>query len=698
MFFVAKKDGSLRLVIDVGIDGREASMLHQRPPHVALGSASALAQIDLSDDVLGADLGSMRPDITGASADLRQGFYQLRWPQVASYFGFDYPLPIEQYGGTCIFDESLGRYVDAPPGTVVFPVFEVLAMGWSWSLYLCNMMTQDCLIVGAARALQCRVDEIGVAAENRPAPRLRAGRCIVASYVDNGNTISPDRRTTSAALSGFLDELRRRNLVYHEVVATRHSLVICGVLFQLRRRRCRPDSRRACRLYLATGELIRLRGASGAAVAVYLGHLTHHFMLLRPALAALDRLYHYSDPDSLKFVRFDSSALTELQTLRGLIFLAGVHMGARWCSVAFCTDACLSGYAVAEARLPLGEVVRAGAVRERWRFQPGREEVAGGSPLQAATLAAAPAVASEFAPLVPLAAPCARYRGRPRPRPRNIEVSATPLAPLSASVVAGWCWQLVVRGAFRHREGIRMLEGRTTLVPLKRASRATMMHGMRILVIGDNLGSLLSYEKGRCTDLGHRRLCRIAAIRQIACGLVPAFRYVESARNPTDEDSRAAERGLLSAGQSSIAVAARLPSPGRVPRAAPQRRRSPAPRQPACSRRRTSTSRRRLSMPRAMRSWARPLVPRWRSSQGAGVSQASSWPQASLSPRRSTAVGPTASMCVCVCVTRCPHAASKRLFALSACGTCTSLRLARHGALPLAPARGPSVSPQLVPR
>ena len=44
MFFVAKKDGMLRLVVDC----RLANQLHHMPPHTDLATASALSQLDFS--------------------------------------------------------------------------------------------------------------------------------------------------------------------------------------------------------------------------------------------------------------------------------------------------------------------------------------------------------------------------------------------------------------------------------------------------------------------------------------------------------------------------------------------------------------------------------------------------------------------------------------------------------------------------
>ena len=123
LFFVAKKDGTLRLIVD----GREASMLHRRPPSVGLGSAAAMSSIDLSDAALNQCTASGRV-VHGASLDLQQAFYQVTWPEVVSFFGFDYPEPISEFGQTHVYDEVLRCHVEVPSDTVGFPVYQGLPL------------------------------------------------------------------------------------------------------------------------------------------------------------------------------------------------------------------------------------------------------------------------------------------------------------------------------------------------------------------------------------------------------------------------------------------------------------------------------------------------------------------------------------------------------------------------------------------
>jgi len=140
IFFVWKKDRTVRTVID----GREPSSLHRRPPHTSLGLAGALSSLDLSG--LAEPQEEPSRDAHGASANLRQGFYQLLWPEMASWFAFDFPEAAAEFGTNWVFDEDSRTWQQVAWDTPVFACFQGLPMGWSWSLHLCNLLTKNCLL------------------------------------------------------------------------------------------------------------------------------------------------------------------------------------------------------------------------------------------------------------------------------------------------------------------------------------------------------------------------------------------------------------------------------------------------------------------------------------------------------------------------------------------------------------------------
>ena len=186
----------------------------KRTPKVALGSATGIAELDLSLQALTEEFGegSASLQVRACSADLRQGFYQLRWRDGASLFGLDCQTPLGDFGLTTVYDEELRQEVPMPPDTLVYPVFEGLPMGWSWSMWLCHMITEDCMRVGISRALSIPAASVEFFREGRPVPRLRPGTAIASAYVDNANIIAADPDTAARALAGTLDEFARRKV------------------------------------------------------------------------------------------------------------------------------------------------------------------------------------------------------------------------------------------------------------------------------------------------------------------------------------------------------------------------------------------------------------------------------------------------------------------------------------------------------
>eukprot|EP00974_Lingulodinium_polyedra_P003012 282791-Lingulodinium_polyedra.AAC.1 len=62
----------------------------------------------------------------------------------------------------------------------------------------------------------------------------------------------------------------------------------------------------------------------------------------------MDALYSAARSD-WPTVSMAGSLADEVRLLKGLVFLAGVDMGAAWAAVAYCSDACPSGFALHEA-------------------------------------------------------------------------------------------------------------------------------------------------------------------------------------------------------------------------------------------------------------------------------------------------------------------------------------------------------------
>ncbi|CAK0843119.1 unnamed protein product, partial [Prorocentrum cordatum] len=385
-FCVGKKDGSLGLVLD----GREPSSLHRRPPHAALGSAGALAGLDLSDQALrpqGVD--PQAADVRAAGLDLKDGFYQFANDDLADWFGFNCPEAASDFGDPLVHIPADGRFVQVSSDTRIFAVFRGLLMGWSWSLFFC----QDLLDEAQCKGLLSLGCEGGgrLMHERCPAPLLAPGCPLSQPYVDDANVIGLSRRDTEHALRGIQHVLDYLGIDYHDLVEPTKLHTTVGVVLDTAARRLRHAGARAWRLYLGVEHLLRVRRASGRALRVVHGHLVNHFMITRPALAALDEGYRFIAQHLDERAPLGRLLLDELRVVKGLLLLADVDLAAPWSRVVYCSDASggelrgwadwpfavagNGGYALHETACVDYEVMQAFWYRERWRLKMEEEEL-----------------------------------------------------------------------------------------------------------------------------------------------------------------------------------------------------------------------------------------------------------------------------------------------------------------------------------
>lgn len=134
------------------------------------------------------------------------------------------------------------------------------------------------------------------------------------------------------------------------------------------------------------------------------------------------------------------------------------------------------------------------------------------------------------------------------PRPRRVAVDKKAFAPLDDAILKPRRWQLIVRGGWRFGSPINLLEARAEIFGFRRAARCAWLHGARVLLLGDNLAAVLSYDKGRARHWALRGFCRTSAALQLGTELRWAQPDVETSRNPMDRDSRAADRGEVAPG------------------------------------------------------------------------------------------------------------------------------------------------------
>ena len=243
----------------------------------------------------------------------------------------------------------------------------------------------------------------------------------------------------------------------------------------------------------------------------------------------------------------------ELIEIKGFFFLQELHLGAPWHNIVYCSGPSKFGYT---PWLPAWSLTR-----RSWRWDDTGS--AGASPKSRRT---------RPWPSTPRTSRPARARTgtdpwsqetglqRPSGRSRNFSLTSDPLvrsrfrpsparasrrSPTSCCTLRGGSAFCAAPGSSTRRStcwGPAWSCSDCVAPPV----HGPAAHGRRLASIGDNMGAVLSYEKGRATD------CMGSSPAGPRGCLLPAGlrdqRYAESDRNPTDRDSRAADRGELGTG------------------------------------------------------------------------------------------------------------------------------------------------------
>ena len=213
----------------------------------------------------------------------------------------------------------------------------------------------------------------------------------------------------------------------------------------------------------------------------------------------------------------------------------------------------MKGYALHACACSREEAHEIGRWRERWRFREVREERA--DP-EAGELNGMDAGLGSLAPhfdewierQTEVKWPSSRRVPVAVPQPRRFEEVPEALPALPDSLLHAAGPRRVVVGAWSSPAPVHIQEAKISLLGLRRESRSTDSHDTQLVSLGDNQSEVLSEERGRAKDHGPNAICRRAAAIRLGCGVRWLRRYCDTGRNPSDADSRLADRGVLTPG------------------------------------------------------------------------------------------------------------------------------------------------------
>ncbi|CAE7710367.1 ANK1 [Symbiodinium sp. CCMP2592] len=206
-FFVTKKSGKLRLVLDCrGINQR-----FKEPPAMMLAAGSSWAQVEIPEG----------QHLHIAQSDITDYFYSLRMPEELQGFFCLPAIPVEALDAWNV--DASHRPHSGREG-MIFPCFRVVPMGWSWAMYWAQRVHQ----IQALRGSGLSPDRLLVA--DRPAPSLADGQPLIIAYADNLNVAGTCPEQVQRAKDSAVAHLRSLGFGVHEELDACTSAASLGFL------------------------------------------------------------------------------------------------------------------------------------------------------------------------------------------------------------------------------------------------------------------------------------------------------------------------------------------------------------------------------------------------------------------------------------------------------------------------------------
>ena len=506
LFFVTKKGGKQRLIVDA----RRSNKLFRTPPSTILGSIDSWSRLELEND----------EDLFIAQEDVKDYFYRLGISEdLGKFFALppiDPDLLRVHLGHLPSTVEDLRRNSGGP----IYPIFRVLPMGFSWAFHMAH--EAHCEL--GRRTLR----EAPLLQDRRPAPSLGRGpgqhKGCMLIYADNNNHLGIDSEEVTSSQSSMMATLHSLNLDTHDITDSAPLAESLGVRIDGLAGSIQPTPHRDWRLDRALRALSTRPMISGEQLQVVVGHITVRALLHRGLMGIFRYVYVFIESCYTRKQKLWKSVADELEIFRNLMPLATANIRAEWDGEPLCTDASLSGYAVKVGDHTSGEVAQHGRHDERWRFkrQDGsawapRERALQGLDVFSDPLTVRPEVEGEVAP------PWTTDGNFPE---------------ISKNMVDKSRWKKLWNSRVRFKEPIHNIEARSVLAAVKHRARDSRRHGRRILVLNDNLGVVLSMQKGRAANYGLLRIIRRVSAHLLASGIRLSCRWLPSEWNLADEASR----------------------------------------------------------------------------------------------------------------------------------------------------------------
>lgn len=381
-------------------------------------------------------------------------------------------------------------------------------------MYFAQRIHQHQVMIGAG------LEATQILADGRPPPDLCSGTTVVIPSADNLNVAGIDQKEVQRVKDAAVSQLRSVGFRVHEEEDAKSSAKALGFILDGAGGRVHPIPEKRGKIILALKWLAKRPRITGRSLERIIGHCIHLFMLRREFLSIFRSIYDFKTANLHRRARLWKSAAAECEWASHLLVLCESDLRKPWSGHITVSDACLSGTATCAMETDPRVVQQVGQGRELWRFRSSlpskkaRDTVLALDPFKDLETALPwDAVYDPF-----------QLNHEFQNVPREIALSAD--------------WKVMFSSRMYLKEAITVLEGRATLPSIRHKSRSIRHFGCKHLHLGDNLGMVLAFDRGRAKAIPLLFCCRRALAYSLACGTQFVHRWIPSEFNAADSPSR----------------------------------------------------------------------------------------------------------------------------------------------------------------
>ena len=261
-FFVPKKSGALRLVLDC----RQLNAYFRVPAACEMGSLAAMCELEVES--------SEGQTLFVSQADVQDCFWQCQVPHdLALWFGMDV-VP-----GWLLLEWGVDNVEGIPIGTHEFihPVISCLPMGWSWAMWFVQQLHESVVLQ--------HFPEESILRDGRPAPDVRSGDSCASPYCDNLGVIGVDAEDVLHLRESVQQTFEMNGFRMHEETEAEQDAKILRGRFHGEANIIRPTKQRVDKTRKAFLWLARRPRITGRELERLIGHGVVLSLLSRSSLA-----------------------------------------------------------------------------------------------------------------------------------------------------------------------------------------------------------------------------------------------------------------------------------------------------------------------------------------------------------------------------------------------------------------------------